>query len=131
MHSIRLYLINKSDLRENKIDSIIDNSKYSKLEWVELSSGIMAIENIPNIKDFGLGKTIALITTDYFGGSGNQTAKVFLDNKKILDQDDEIDWKLNPINSALKLLGVDKKDTMDEFDTVGLGKIRTNNDLRK
>jgi len=131
MHSIRLYLISKSDLRENKIDSIIDNSKYSKLEWVELSSGIMAIENIPNIKDFGLGKKIALITTDYFGGSGNQTAKVFLDNKKILDQDDEIDWKLNPINSALKLLGVEKKDTMDEFDTVGLGKIRTNNDLRK
>jgi hypothetical protein len=28
----------------------------------------MAIEKIPNIKDFGLGKTIALITTDYFGG---------------------------------------------------------------
>jgi len=131
MHSIRLYLINKSDLRENKIDSIVDNSKYSNLEWFELGSEIMAIEKIPNIKEYGAGKTIALITTDYFGGSGNQTAKVFLDNKKILDQDDEIDWKLNPINSALKLLGVDKKDTMDEFDTVGLGKIRTNNDLRK
>jgi len=131
MHSIRLYLINKKELRDNKIDSIIDNSKYSNLEWVELGSGIMAIENISNIKDFGLGKTIALITTDYFGGSGNQTAKVFLDNKKILDQDDEIDWKFNPINSALKLLGVERKDGMDEFDTVGLGKIRTNNDLRK
>jgi hypothetical protein len=131
MHSIRLYLINKKELRMDKIDSIIDNSKYSNLEWVELGSGIMAIENISNIKDFGLGKTIALITTDYFGGSGNQTAKVFLDNKKILDQDDEIDWKFNPINSALKLLGVERKDGMDEFDTVGLGKIRTNNDLRK
>jgi hypothetical protein len=131
MHSIRLYLINKTDLRENKIDSIVDNSKYSNLEWVELESGIMAIEKIPNIKEYGAGKTIALITTDYFGGSGNQTAKVFLDNSKILDQDDEIDWKLNPINSALKLLGVEKKDGMDEFDTIGLGKIRTNNDLRK
>jgi hypothetical protein len=131
MHSIRLYLINKSDLRENKIDSIVDNSKYSNLEWFELGSGIMAIEKIPNIKEYGAGKTIALITTDYFGGSGNQTAKVFLDNKKILDQDDEIDWKLNPINSALRLLGVEKMNTMDEFDTVGLGKIRTNNDLRK
>jgi hypothetical protein len=131
MHSIRLYLINKKELRDNKIDSIIDNSKYSNLEWVELDSGIMAIEKISNIKEFGNNKTIALITTDYFGGSGNQTAKVFLDNKKILDQDDEIDWKFNPINSALKLLGVEKKDGMDEFDTVGLGKIRTNNDLRK
>lgn len=88
MHSIRLYLINKTDLRDNKIDAILDNSKCSNLEWVELGSGIMAIERIPNIKEYGAGKTIALITTDYFGGSGNQTAKVFLDNKKILDQDD-------------------------------------------
>jgi len=130
MHSIRLYLINKKELRMDKIDSVLD-SKSDNLEWVELGSGIMAIERIPNIREFGINKTIALVTTDYFGGSGNQTAKVFVDNKKILDQDDEIDWKFNPINSALKLLGVEKKDGMDEFDTVGLGKIRTNNDLRK
>lgn len=130
-HCISIYLINKSELRDYKINSIVDNSISNNLDWVELGSDIMAIEKIPDIREFGKDKTIALIRTDYFGGSGNQSAKVFMNNKKILDQDDEFDWKLKPINSALKLLGVRKVEGMDEFDTVGLGKIRTNYDLRK
>ena len=49
----------------------------------------------------------------------------------LLEQDDEFDWKLNPINSALKLLGVNKKDGMDEFDTIGLVRYRSNHDFNK
>ena len=126
-HCISVYLINKSDLRDDKINSIIDDVENSnEIKWVELNEKILVTTRIPNIREFGKNKTIASITTDYFGGPGNQSAKVFLNNKKILEQDDELDWKLKPINSALKLLGVEKKSGMDEFDTVGLGKYRSN-----
>ncbi len=133
-HCISVYLINKSDLRDDKINSIIDGEKMidsDEIEWVELKEGILATTNIPNIRKFGKDKTISSISTDYFGGPGNQSAKVFINNKKVLDQDDEFDWNLKPINSALKLLGVEKKGGMDEFDTIGLGNYRSNSDFHK
>jgi hypothetical protein len=134
MHSINLYLIRKSEIRGEKIDSIFENYK-SDIEWKELDSDILATDYIPNIKEFGKDKTILKVTTDYFGGFGHQTVKLFNNNKKIIDWSDEHynykNYKSNPINKALKEIGVVKKDGMDEFDTVGLGKIRTNDDLRK
>ena len=108
-HCISVYLINKKDLRDDKINSIIDDLKNPNvIKWVELNENILATttQHIPNIREFGKNKTIASITTDYFGGPGNQSAKVFLNNKKILEQDDNFDWKLKPINSSLKLLAV-------------------------
>ena len=134
-HCISVYLINKSDLRDDKINSIIDGERMrdnsGEIEWIELKEGILATTNIPNIRKFGKDKTISSISTDYFGGPGNQSAKVFVNNKKVLDQDDEFDWNLKPINSALKLLGVEKKGGMDEFDTIGLGNYRSNSDFHK
>ena len=129
-HCISVYLIRKTELRDEKINSVVNDSKPTNVKWVELDEDILATTRIPNIKEFGEDKTIALISTDYFGGSGNQSAKVFMNNQKILDQNDEFDWKLNPINSALKLLGVNRKDGMDEFDTIGLSKYRSNEDFR-
>lgn len=127
-HSISIF--KKSDLRTDKIDSVIENQKNkSSIKWTELNCNLLATPFIPNLKEFGKDKTIVKITTDYFGGYGNQTAKVFIDNKKVLDQDDEFDWSLKPINSALKMLGVNKSESMDEFDTVGLSKYRSNNDF--
>lgn len=130
-HCISVYLIKKSDLRNDKINSVLKNEDFSDITWVEMKEGILATTKIPNIRNFGKNKIIAFITTDYFGGPGNQSAKVFLNNKKILEQDDEFDWKLKPINSALKLLGVNKKGGMDEFDTIGLAGYRSNNSFDK
>lgn len=130
-HCISVFIIRKSDLRDDKIESIINDSKSSDIKWVELNFDLLATTKIPNIREFGSDKTIAYISTDYFGGSGNQSAKVFMNNKKILDQDDEFDWRLKPINSALKLLGVERTSGYDEFDTVGLGNFRSNEDFRK
>jgi hypothetical protein len=129
-HCISVYLIKRSELRDDKIDSVLNKSVVSDIKCVDIGEDILATTRIPNIREFGKDKIIAYISTDYFGGSGNQSAKVFMNNKKILDQDDEFDWKLNPINSALKLLGVNKKDGMYEFDTIGLGKYRSNNDFQ-
>jgi hypothetical protein len=140
-HCISVYLIHKSEFRNEKINSIIEGKdsdignvmsskiKSKDLIWTELKEGILATEYIPNIKEWGKGKTIARISTDYFGGAGHQTAKVFIDNKKVYDKSSEFDWKENPINDALKMLGVEHKPGADEFDTIGLGRYRSNADF--
>ncbi len=130
MHSISVYLISKEDLRNEKIDSVLENTKSNTLNLTELGSGVMAITHIPNIKEFGKNKTIALIGTDYFGGSGYQSAKLFINNKKVYDKSSEQDWSINPINDVLKMMGINPTDGNDEFDTIGLGKYRTNQDFR-
>lgn len=134
MHSISVYLVNKSELRNEKIDSLKDVNKTT-IRWVEMSSNILATTHIPDFKKWRKDKTVAKVETDYwylhskyyFGGS--QSAKVFINGEKVLDQNSEFDWSLRPINSALKMLGVVKKDGLDEFDTIGLGEKRTNNDF--
>lgn len=64
-------------------------------------------------------KTYAEIQTDYFGGGGEQEAKLFIDGREeyVPEPDHPIDW-------ALEKLGVVKKDGMDEFDTISLGSYR-------
>lgn len=140
-HCISVYLIHKSEIRNEKIQSIIDGKdtdnglvinnkiKSDDLIWTELESDILAIEHIPNIREYGKDKTIAKIETDYFGGWGVQSAKLFINNKKVYDESDEHDIKLKPINNVLKLMGVSCGDRMDEFDTIGLGKYRSNSDF--
>ena len=131
-HCISVYLISKLDLRDDRIDSILDDSSSNQIEWVELREGILATTNIQNIRKFGKNKTIAYIRTDYFGGSGSQSAKVFVDNKKVLDKDDENGaYETSPINSALRMLGISRKNGIDEFDVIGLGNYRSNSDFYK
>jgi len=79
----------------------------------------------------GKDKTIAKIETDYFGGWGVQSAKLFVNNKKVYDESDEQDISLKPINTALKMMGVTAKSNMDEFDTIGLSRYRSNSDFNK
>jgi hypothetical protein len=60
----------------------------------------------------------AIIQTDYFGGVGEQWARVYRGTELA---DKEIDC----ISHALRFLGVICQDAMDEFDTVGLSKHRS------
>lgn len=130
MHCISVYLINKKELRSDKIDTLFEG-KSNTIKFIELGAGILATTKIPNIREFGKDKTIAKIETDYFGGSGSQSAKLFVNGKKIYDKSDEQDWSARPINQVLKQLGVQiDKNYHDEFDTVGLGKYRTNEDFK-
>lgn len=81
-HCISIYLMNKSELRDEKINSVLENKKNQKeINWTELSEGILATTHIPNIREFGKDKTIAKVSTDYFGGSGHQEAKLFVNVK--------------------------------------------------
>ena len=60
----------------------------------------------------------AVIQTDYFGGIGEQWARVY-------QGDRFIDENIISINSALACLGVEPNNGLDEFDTIGLSKYRS------
>lgn len=60
----------------------------------------------------------AIISTDYFRGIGKQYANVFI-------KTDNADRNIITINQALRYLGVLTKDEKDEFETIGLDKIRS------
>lgn len=129
-HCISIYLMSKSELRDEKISSVLENkSNYKEIVWTELPEGIIATTHIPNVREFGKNKTIAKISTDYFGGAGHQEAKLFINNKKEYDKSSEFDWSERPINSVLKMIGVKSKEGKDEFDTINLSNYRSNQDF--
>lgn len=130
-HCISVYLMNKSELRNEKINSVLDSKEKSKeIKWTELSKDILATTHIPNVREFGKDKTIAKISTDYFGGWGIQEAKLFVNNKKEYSKSSEEDMKLTPINDVLKMMGVVADSGMDEFDTINLSNYRSNQDFK-
>ena len=65
------------------------------------------------------------IETDYFGGQGSQGAILARAGKIIYGP------KIGDgsINEALKLMGIQKASSLDEFDTVELGRFRSNEDF--
>ena len=128
-HCISIYLIDKKEIRDHKIGEVLLDYESQKINWVELGSDLLATTYIPKIREFGIDKTIAKITTDYFGGSGEQTAKLFINNKKVMDLNDSS--ASSPINTVLREMGVVKNPFRDEFDTIGLGSFRSNSDFEK
>jgi len=64
----------------------------------------------------------AIIQTDYFGGIGNQYASIY-------QYKENIDKNAKTINQVLVHLGVKRKEEFDEFDTIGLDKIRSQPDI--
>ena len=129
MHAISVYLLRKEDIRDEKISQVLDNKSQS-LKYTELNCGIIAMTSIPNLKEFGKNKTIAKVSTNYFGGPGEQSAKLIIDNKTVYNKNDDGNWSIQPINHVLKEMGVKKTTGMDEFDTIGLGRYRTNEDFK-
>lgn len=69
-------------------------------------------------KELGLSE-FALIHTDYFGGCGSQWATVYRDGARVLEVSE------GGINRALALIGVQRSQGSDEFETVGLTKYRS------
>ncbi|MBC7749250.1 MAG: hypothetical protein H7Z76_11865 [Methylotenera sp.] len=100
------------------------------------SSGQLEISNVDNFlfpSEIALAEIMrkvshnkdpeyAIIQTEYFGGKGKQHANVF---KGYLN----IDKNISTINQALRYLGVTAVSNIDEFETVGLDKIRQQPDF--
>ncbi|HEV2799642.1 MAG TPA: hypothetical protein VGW12_04050 [Pyrinomonadaceae bacterium] len=69
--------------------------------------------------------SVAYIETDYWGGEGEQAA--------VLWERGEVSYepargKLGQINDVLRRMGVERGDDLDEFDALGLGRYRNNED---
>lgn len=58
--------------------------------------------------------TFAILVTDYFGGVGDQCACAFEGERRVTSD-------RATINEALVVLGVKRRDGLDEFDAIGLG----------
>jgi len=128
-HCISIYVIKKYELRDDKINKVLNNEIKSEIIWTELGENILATTYIPNIRDFGKDKTVGVLSTDYFGGAGHQEGKLFINNKKEYEGSSEFNWSERPINTILMKMGISKKEGLDEFDTVGLSNFRSNSDF--
>lgn len=73
------------------------------------------------------GGALAYVETDYWGGSGGQSAIAYVDGREAMAPQRSRGGG-GPINQALRILGVDKRGGADEFDTIGLGERRTMDD---
>jgi hypothetical protein len=127
-HCISIYVIKKYELRDDKINKVLNGEIKSEIIWTELGENLLATTYIPNVRDFGKDKTVGVLSTDYFGGAGYQEGKLFVNNKKEYEASSEFNWRSTPINDVLEMLGVVKKG-MDEFDTIGLSNFRSNGDF--
>jgi hypothetical protein len=72
---------------------------------------------------------VAYVEAEYFGGAGEQSAKVWEGGKVVLGllrlaERAPIPAAGTPISQALRRLGIAKGDYQDEFDAVGLGRHR-------
>jgi hypothetical protein len=128
-HCISIYVIKKSELRDDKINKVLNNEIKSEIIWTELEENLLATTYIPNIRDFGKDKTVGVLSTDYFGGAGHQEGKLFINNKKEYEGSSEFNWSERPINTILMKMCISKKEGLDEFDTVGLSNFRSNSDF--
>lgn len=69
------------------------------------------------------GGALAYVETDYFGGTGGQSAMVFANGRETMKP--ERSRGAGAINEALRGIGVLREAGKDEFDTVGLGERRS------
>lgn len=72
------------------------------------------------------GGGLAYVETEYFGGTGGQSAMAFMDGREAMAAQRSRGGG-GPINQALRRIGV-VRGADDEFDTVGLGERRSMSD---
>ena len=72
------------------------------------------------------GGGLAYIETEYFGGTGGQSATAFVDGQQVMAPQ-TARGGAGPINQALRRIGVARTEA-DEFDTIGLGERRSMDD---
>lgn len=68
------------------------------------------------------GGALAYVETEYFGGTGGQSAMAFVDGQPKMEPA-RAQWA-GPINQALRRIGVVPEGESDAFDTIGLGERR-------
>lgn len=73
---------------------------------------------------------VGYVSTDYFGGIGDQSSKLYFNGEKVYDSHMDDYDRYDQINILLReKMNVARKQGMDEFDTIGLGRYRSNKDF--
>jgi len=75
------------------------------------------------------GGALAYVETEYFGGTGGQSAMAFVDGAAKMEPA-RAEWA-GPINQALRRIGVVPEAEKDAFDTIGLGERRRMEDYER
>ena len=73
------------------------------------------------------GGGLAYVETEYFGGTGEQSAMAFVDGREAVAPQ-RARGGGGAINQALRAIGVTRSAADDEFDTIGLGERRSMTD---
>lgn len=73
------------------------------------------------------GGGLAYVETEYFGGTGEQSATAFVGGREAMAPQRSRGGG-GPINQALRRIGVTRSIADDEFDTIGLGERRSMED---
>jgi len=120
-HSIGVLLLRKIDVQ----------NELKNIEYVELKSGIIAVNEIYEPFLRTIHKKYLNISTDYFGGCGEQECSIFIPELNFGKKYPDIEMiECNSINDGLRRLGLIKNSDCDEFDTIGLGNYRNNSDFK-
>lgn len=133
-HNINGYIGYIGDLERACKQLNFDGAVFAKLDYGDLvfmpDYGFRRINSVKHFMNIGReASQCAYIETDYFGGGGTQRAYYYEDGRRWkFETKSAIDYpRVGNINKALRLMGVFSKSVLlDEFDTVGLGKFRTN-----
>lgn len=112
-------LLNTDDLAD-EIAKGAQGGEPPHVEFYKLSSALA---------DFGAACSgrgaVAYFETDYWGGEGEQAAVLWKGGEVVCEP---ARAKLGPINDVLRRMGVERGDGLDQFDAVGLGRHRNNDD---
>lgn len=93
-------------------------------------------DEIASVATLSAGTALAYLATNYFGGKGYQGAILWLDGAlrfgpvtRWNDKGAPFPDAEGPINQALRGLGQEPGDALDEFDSFGLGNFRSYGDI--
>lgn len=131
MHCINVILIKKSELRDSKLQAILTDSKTESIESKEICPGLFAFPSLHIYEvgeKIGEGISFAYVETEYFGGGGDQAAALYTSKINGVETVEE-SREYHAINKILKMYGIEKQGSDDEFDTINLGRYRTNQDF--
>ncbi|MCE5278378.1 MAG: hypothetical protein ABFD92_01390 [Planctomycetaceae bacterium] len=91
----------------------VDDAVEHDSRFMLLSSHVWKV-----LQDMSLMDPVAYIETEYFGGTGTQSAVAWKSGKVAYGP--EVSEDIGPINKGLAILGIVRTETRDEFQTIGL-----------
>ncbi len=108
------------------------HAAYGTGDWLALGP-MLTSTDLAHAERASRGSALAYVETDYFGGRGRQCAVLWRDGALVLkpaalasDEGRALPPALRPINAALRGLGITAAPGLDEFDTLGLARWRSN-----